>query len=97
MMEWLLLTMLAVQIRIFGAVPALTSEPTSDPSPNTTLPADCSQPIIQGNCMAYIEKYGYNEKTGKCEKFIFGGCGGNHNQFDSEEECKNTCKIQDVK
>ena len=29
--------------------------------------------------------------TNNCESFNFGGCGGNENNFETEEECRNTC------
>ncbi len=38
-----------------------------------------------------IDKWSYNLLTSKCEKFIYGGCGGNQNRFDTKEECMKTC------
>ena len=41
--------------------------------------------------MGYFQKWFYSTQTGECEFFIYGGCQGNANNFDSEEECKEAC------
>lgn len=33
----------------------------------------CDQPKQSGNCMAYFERYYYNDQIQKCQKFIYGG------------------------
>merc|ERR1711990_904773 len=52
---------------------------------------DCYQPAVTGLCMAAIRRWFYNHKSGRCEKFTYGGCGGNGNNFQTEESCKRTC------
>lgn len=42
--------------------------------------------------MAYFERYYFDTESNQCKKFIYGGCGGNGNNFNSEEECENKCK-----
>lgn len=42
--------------------------------------------------MAYIPRWGFDAKSGKCIQFIYGGCGGNANNFQTQEECENKCK-----
>jgi len=44
-----------------------------------------------GLCEAYIPSYFYNMTSKKCEKFIYGGCGGNSNKFSTLAECQATC------
>ena len=44
-----------------------------------------------GNCRGYIPVYAHDPKTGVCKPFIYGGCGGNVNRFQSLEECQDTC------
>ncbi|KAG8181902.1 hypothetical protein JTE90_026060 [Oedothorax gibbosus] len=51
----------------------------------------CAQEKVIGPCRAAFPRYFYNQKTGACEKFIYGGCQGNANNFFSEEECHATC------
>lgn len=51
----------------------------------------CRLPSLEGPCKAREERYFYNKKTGLCEKFYYGGCRGNKNNFKTLQECKRTC------
>jgi len=51
----------------------------------------CALPAETGRCKAYIPRYYFDQSTGTCERFIFGGCGGNGNNFKTLEECHNVC------
>ena len=44
-----------------------------------------------GPCDAVVPRYYYNPQTLRCEEFIWGGCGGNDNNFATKAECKETC------
>ena len=52
----------------------------------------CSQPQIGGNCLAYFPRWWYNVRTNQCERFIYGGCGGNQNNFETETACQRRCQ-----
>lgn len=52
----------------------------------------CELPAKVGNCRAAIPRYYYNSKSGECEMFLYGGCDGNENNFETKEECENKCK-----
>ncbi|BFZ20771.1 hypothetical protein BsWGS_23810 [Bradybaena similaris] len=54
-------------------------------------PSICNLPKAPGNCFAYNESYIFNTVKGACEKFIYGGCGGNENRFATIEECQAAC------
>ncbi|XP_067597355.1 tissue factor pathway inhibitor isoform X5 [Pseudorca crassidens] len=45
-----------------------------------------------GICRGYITRYFYNNQSKQCERFKYGGCLGNLNNFESLEECKDTCE-----
>uniref|UniRef100_A0A8C9KBV7 Tissue factor pathway inhibitor n=1 Tax=Panthera tigris altaica TaxID=74533 RepID=A0A8C9KBV7_PANTA len=45
-----------------------------------------------GICRGYMTRYFYSNDTKQCERFKYGGCLGNQNNFESLEECKNTCE-----
>ena len=51
----------------------------------------CALPSETGNCRGFIPRYFHNNDTGRCEEFIYGGCGGNQNNFETKEECERTC------
>ncbi|XP_026579403.1 BPTI/Kunitz domain-containing protein-like, partial [Pseudonaja textilis] len=41
----------------------------------------CTLPPDRGPCNEKLHRWFYEPKTGKCTKFIFGGCEGNANNF----------------
>ncbi|XP_046303361.1 tissue factor pathway inhibitor isoform X2 [Marmota monax] len=45
-----------------------------------------------GICRGYITRYFYSNQSKQCERFKYGGCLGNPNNFESLEECRNTCE-----
>jgi hypothetical protein len=51
----------------------------------------CSLPLEMGSCKAYFPRFFHNPETGVCESFIYGGCGGNENNFETFEECEAAC------
>ncbi|XP_064467888.1 PI-actitoxin-Aeq3b-like [Ornithodoros turicata] len=51
----------------------------------------CLLPPEPGRCMAYIPRFHYSRAAGTCREFIYGGCGGNTNNFRSFNECIAAC------
>ncbi|XP_049909483.1 thrombin inhibitor hemalin-like isoform X1 [Epinephelus moara] len=51
----------------------------------------CNAPPETGPCKAHFENYFYNSISKSCEKFVYGGCLGNHNNFKDERECMQRC------
>lgn len=52
----------------------------------------CSLPKETGPCKAAFQRYYYDNVEQKCLKFIYGGCRGNENNFETIAECEQTCK-----
>lgn len=54
-------------------------------------PTVCQLEIDSGPCRASIIRYGYDAEKGQCIQFIYGGCQGNANNFESMAECEAKC------
>ena len=53
--------------------------------------SECDEPKEAGPCMAYFQRWFFNLATKKCEIFIYGGCQGNQNNFESQKICEYYC------
>ncbi|XP_072012825.1 amyloid beta precursor like protein 2 isoform X4 [Engystomops pustulosus] len=75
-----------------------TTEPSngrtlSDKEIITDVKAVCSQEAVTGPCRAMFPRWYFDINQKKCVRFIYGGCGGNRNNFQSEEYCMAVCKV----
>ncbi|XP_026163948.1 kunitz-type protease inhibitor 1-like [Mastacembelus armatus] len=52
----------------------------------------CLAPVKVGPCRAAFPRWHYNAVTGSCERFLFGGCRANNNNYLSQEECEAACR-----
>uniref|UniRef100_A0A0M3JAB8 BPTI/Kunitz inhibitor domain-containing protein n=1 Tax=Anisakis simplex TaxID=6269 RepID=A0A0M3JAB8_ANISI len=55
-------------------------------------PRFCNLPKVTGRCRASIDQYYFVPSIGDCVFFVYGGCEGNENRFDSLEECRQKCR-----
>ncbi len=44
-----------------------------------------------GMCKAAIPAWYYDASSGGCKRFVYGGHGGNGNNFKSQNLCENAC------
>lgn len=51
----------------------------------------CEQPLDAGPCRGSFPRWFYNDQTGECDSFTYGGCQGNKNRFVTKEACQNSC------
>ncbi|XP_008049190.2 kunitz-type protease inhibitor 2, partial [Carlito syrichta] len=51
----------------------------------------CLASQVVGACRASIPRWWYNVTDGSCQQFVYGGCGGNDNNYQSKEECLEKC------
>lgn len=52
----------------------------------------CHQPPNIGTCQSSVTRWWYDELAGTCSQFQWTGCGGNSNNFGSQEKCLMRCK-----
>ncbi|XP_018932824.1 kunitz-type protease inhibitor 2 isoform X2 [Cyprinus carpio] len=57
----------------------------------------CRLPSVVGICRAAFPRFYYDVTDQTCKQFIYGGCGGNDNNFNSQEECEASCSGVTVK
>lgn len=46
---------------------------------------------VSGSCKSPTWKYFYKPAKGRCERFAYGGCGGNANRFETLKKCNHKC------
>jgi len=39
-----------------------------------------------------IKKFAYIPSNKGCDSFVYGGCGGNANRFNSKQACESACR-----
>ena len=54
----------------------------------------CRLPSETGRCRAAFQRYFYDHNDGQCKQFIYGGCEGNENNFETIEACESQCNRQ---
>ncbi|KAH0623245.1 hypothetical protein JD844_031331 [Phrynosoma platyrhinos] len=60
-----------------------------------TMPPKCELPKHGGFCRATKLRFYYNSDSGRCEKFYYGGCLGNKNNFRTMIDCLRDCESYD--
>ncbi|KAM4742255.1 kunitz-type protease inhibitor 2 [Anableps anableps] len=70
--------------------PSSKKIPKNDKTPEEATDR-CSLSPVAGMCRAAFPKFYYDSDSASCQNFIYGGCGGNANRFDSMEECMTAC------
>ncbi|KAM6419510.1 uncharacterized protein J5M81_015557 [Pluvialis apricaria] len=64
---------------------------------HSQLPAPCLQPMDEGSCRHYALLWYYHPEANACRPFIFGGCRGNGNRFETKWKCERRCKTSAVR
>jgi papilin len=58
------------------------------------VPDMCAQTVDAGRCLAYVPMFYYDRITDRCLQFVYGGCGGNDNRFQTRESCEQRCRLK---
>ena len=48
-----------------------------------------------GQCKQTMGQYFFDRREGKCKPFVYNGCGGNDNRFNSYTSCERACTKKD--
>uniref|UniRef100_A0A3B4WT62 Collagen alpha-1(XXVIII) chain n=1 Tax=Seriola lalandi dorsalis TaxID=1841481 RepID=A0A3B4WT62_SERLL len=77
------------------AVISSSSSSSSSASSATAplLDPRCKLNLDQGSCRDYSIRWYYDKQANACAQFWYGGCGGNDNRYETEDECKKTCVL----
>ena len=70
--------------------------PSSPSSGNNMSRTDCLRPRSTGYCKRYIVRWYFDGEVGVCRPFVYGGCGGNKNNFQTQEECRSSCSYAGI-
>uniref|UniRef100_A0A8C7FJS8 Collagen alpha-1(XXVIII) chain n=1 Tax=Oncorhynchus kisutch TaxID=8019 RepID=A0A8C7FJS8_ONCKI len=57
------------------------------------LDSRCKLNLDQGTCREYKIRWYYDKQANSCAQFWYGGCEGNANRFETEDECKKICVL----
>ncbi|XP_063256632.1 collagen alpha-1(XXVIII) chain-like [Prinia subflava] len=68
-----------------------TAGPT--PRPGSAVAPRCQLGLEQGPCRVYTIRWYYDPQANACAQFWYGGCEGNANRFQSEQQCRQACVV----
>lgn len=85
--------LLAVSIALVAltALAACAARPASDSAGRNSYQDRCSLAPHAGECRAAMVRFYYNSASGRCQTFLWGGCGGVV-PFQTEEQCRSACE-----
>ncbi|CAH1265380.1 TFPI [Branchiostoma lanceolatum] len=74
-----------------------------NPSPKPDRPAPtrfpvaetgdaCLMPPRKGPCKSMVNRFFFDQKLGRCDQFVYGGCKGNRNNFLTMADCHEVCE-----
>src|SRR6218665_4119971 len=55
--------------------------------------AKCSLPSLSGPCRENLERWYFDVQMQKCLPFVYRGCRGNENRFETMDACTEACSL----
>ncbi|KAG9348844.1 hypothetical protein JZ751_029161 [Albula glossodonta] len=68
-----------------------TTTTTTTESVEEVVREVCWEQADSGPCSESLPRWHFDHEEGHCAPFLYGGCGGNRNNFESEEYCLSVC------
>ncbi|KAJ8338608.1 hypothetical protein SKAU_G00353940, partial [Synaphobranchus kaupii] len=68
-----------------------TTTTTTTESVEEVVREVCWEQADSGPCSGSTPRWHFDREEGRCASFLYGGCGGNRNNFESEEYCLSVC------
>ncbi|XP_041114852.1 amyloid beta (A4) precursor protein a isoform X1 [Polyodon spathula] len=68
-----------------------TTTTTTTESVEEVVREVCSEEAVTGPCRAMLPRWYFDLASGQCVQFIYGGCGGNRNNFETQVYCLSVC------
>ncbi|CAJ0946498.1 unnamed protein product, partial [Mesorhabditis belari] len=78
-------------VKLPKGTPSSVHSHVTTPSPIFPSVNVCDHPVDKGPCAGSFQRYAFDQLTGDCLQFTYGGCGGNGNNFASSSECRKEC------
>ncbi|KAK3780946.1 hypothetical protein RRG08_052097 [Elysia crispata] len=60
-----------------------------------SLPASCRLRPLAGPCRGAVRRYFFDPAAMECHQFVYGGCQGNSNNFQTIDECNKKCQTRE--
>ncbi|KAF4106106.1 hypothetical protein G5714_013768 [Onychostoma macrolepis] len=69
----------------------VSTESENLPEDDSSFKDICQLKLDAGTCSNYSVKWYYDVSSGQCVQFWYGGCDGNSNRFNTQEDCEIRC------
>ncbi|XP_016117267.1 papilin-like [Sinocyclocheilus grahami] len=78
-------------VQSFEIVQTSATESENPPKDDSSIKDICQLKLDAGSCSNFSVKWYFNVRSGGCVQFWYGGCDGNSNRFDTQEDCEIRC------
>jgi len=82
--------LLWLKLKVVSIYTSINKETLNKYILNTAICAE--EFALVGPCRGLIPKWSYHQDTNECSKFSYSGCKGSQNNFDTKEQCEQSCK-----